>query len=460
MKFRKAVLKVGKYRSPDGEVEVTTERLRHWANEFQRLKDAKQVVPIDWDHGNSESDLKPVTLDGYRRRRSAKNTVGKLADFRVTGDQAELLLDVPDEHAAEKAKSNLVYVSPVIFPSWKDGAGNEYRDCITHVDFVNHPVDHSQGPFQPADAIACAIRMGLSGPYTRDSGMPIRMGEDDPAIGFFNRGGKTFPITVDEQDIPEHGNKAKGTRKRGKAARSKRKKKKMGLTRMMSEDYPMDDAGSNGKESESDVMPESPPMLEEDNSDVLDSVLDLLEQHFQVVLPEDTDDDNLMERLHSALLTAGAHRNGDNGDGNGDPNQSDGGNTMVADPGAAGAAMLSLRDKSAIAWAESKHREEVTNRLRSLLEDGRCQPAEYKARAGLTESIKLSLDGNGKLELSDLEKWIESREAVPKGTFWDATQRTRLSATPASVPHGLLGDHMDDQEAKDIAAWALGHKKK
>ena len=190
-------------------------------------------------------------------------------------------------------------------------------------------------------------------------------------------------------------------------------------------------------------------------ADNLDEVLDLLEQHFNVVLPEDTDDDNLMDRLHTALLTAGAHLGTDKED---DPSPN-GANTMVADPAAAGAAALSLEMRSTIAWAENMYRQGVATRLRALLDDGRCQPAEFKTRQPQSQAVKLSLDRSGVNHLSDLEKWIESREAVPKGTFWDPSQRTRMSATAASAPSAPLGE-MSEEESDEVANWALGRKKK
>lgn len=392
MRFKKAVLKVGKYKSPDGEVDVTADRLKHWAAEFSRLKSAKQIVPIDWDHASAATDLQPLTLDQYAKKRSAKNTVGHLVDFKANGDQAELTLEVPDGSAADKAAKNLVYVSPVIFPSWKDGAGNEYRDCITHVDFVNHPVDHSQGPFvaEPADTIACALRMGLSKPYR----LGETMADDDTK-------------TADDE----------------------------------TDDTP---AGSDGGDDDSsDTL--------NDDSGKLQDVMAALAQ-MNIVLSEDTTTENFLSHIHQALLTAAAHCCEDK-----PGNPADGADkTMVADPGAAGATALSLEVRGTVAWAETKHRQDVSKRLRSLLDDGRCQPAEFKIREASTAAVKLSLDQSGQPLTSDLEKWIESREAVPKGTFWDPEQRTRLSAEAAPVPMSMAGGTLSEAEVKAAADWALG----
>jgi len=156
--FKKTVLKVGNYQSPDGNVEVTPERLRHWETMHKKLKVNKQVVPCNWDHLNDPVKAVPMSQDSFKKKRSARDTVGHLREFRVAddGQSAELSVQVLKKDAESAAKSNSVYVSPVIYPQWKDGGGNEYTDVITHVDFVNHPVDHSQGPFVPTDM---AIRM-------------------------------------------------------------------------------------------------------------------------------------------------------------------------------------------------------------------------------------------------------------------------------------------------------------
>ena len=161
--FKKTVLKVGTYHSPDGTVEVTPERLKHWAATHKRLVSNKQVVPCNWDHLDDPVKAVPMSRDTFRRRRSARDTVGHLRDVKLASDgqSVELHLQVLKKDAKEAASNNTVYVSPVIYPNWRDGGGNEYQDVITHVDFVNHPVDHSQGPFVATQlgTVGMAIRM-------------------------------------------------------------------------------------------------------------------------------------------------------------------------------------------------------------------------------------------------------------------------------------------------------------
>jgi hypothetical protein len=95
--------------------------------------------------------------------------------------------------------------------------------------------------------------------------------------------------------------------------------------------------------------------------------------------------------------------------------------------------------------------------LRQLLDDGKCTPAEFKTRGNSVGAVRLSLDKSGKPAASELEKWIESREAVPRGTFWDAESKLRMAASVAEPPSNMTGQ-MSDEEANRLAGWALGRK--
>lgn len=403
-KFRKAILKTGTYHSPDGTVEVTPERLRHWELQFSRMGRSNQVVPIDWDHAETQEALQPLSKDEYHRKRSALTTIGHLADFRVSdaGDSAEITLDLRTPKAVEAAELNTVYVSPVLFPEWKDGAGNVYTDVITHVDMVNHPVDHSQTPFVPVEpqTIACALRMSLSA-------KPYRLSEDKPMAD------EKKP----EDESPEH-----------EAAES-----------------PEEEATETDEATEETPAEPAEPM----NQSTVDDVLEGL-RAFNIVLPDGTNGSNLLERLHSALLTAAAHQGKGPQDADAEKPQPD---TKIEDPAIA---TMSLQARGAMAWAESQYRKDISARLKALSESGRCTPAELKSHDGKVTAIKLSLDASGQPAKSDLEKWIESREAVPKGTFWTSEQRLSL-ATVHEPPQAMRGELTQD-EIQQTVGWALGKK--
>jgi hypothetical protein len=400
-KFRKAILKTGTYHSPDGTVEVTPERLRNWELQFGRMSRSNQVVPIDWDHADTPEALQPLSMDAYHKRRSAQTTIGHLADFRVSdsGDSAEITLDLRTPKAVEAAELNTVYVSPVLFPEWKDGAGNTYRDVITHVDMVNHPVDHSQTPFVPVEpgAIACALRMSLNTKPYRLSEDPMEDDDKKP----------------DDEETPE-----------------------------------ADDSETPADKPEPDDKPEE--STEPMNQTSIDDVIEGLKT-FNIVLPDGTNGANFLERVHAALLTAAAHQ----GKGPQDQAPEKPADTKIEDPMVA---TMSLQARAAMSWAESQHRKDLAARLKRLSESGRCTPAELKARDGQVTAVKLSLDASGQPSPSDLEKWLESREVIPAGTFWTDEQRTMQRMSHVHEPPAAMNGELTPEQAKQVADWALGRK--
>jgi hypothetical protein len=397
VQFRKAILKTGTYHSPDGKVEVTPDRLQHWASEFRRMKAASQVVPVDWDHAVDAADMQPMSLSDFDQRSAARG-IGRLEEFRVApdGQSAEVWLDVRQPRAIEAANLNTCYVSPVLFPQWRDGAGNAYRDCITHVDFVHHPVDHSQGPFAPVEpgAIACCLRMGLDSQVYAFQGAQ-RMAEES---------------TKPEDDVLD--------------------------------DAPPEDTTDDA--AATDTAP---------SGSTLKDVVETLKQ-FNIVLQDGTTAENLLDRLHAALLTAAAHQG--KGDEPEEPEGDDpGAATVVQDPTVA---TMSLETRAVIDHAQRQHRAAIGERLDRLCGDGRCTPFELKTWQEKLPAVRLSLDAAGKPEVSEVEQFIEHRNAVPRGTFWDDETRTRMSSV--IEPPDRMTKEPDEDQIQSTVDWALGRGKR
>lgn len=401
-KFKKAILQAGRtYHSPDGEVKVTPERLKHWQGQFAKLSAAGYIVPIDWDHAADVKGASPVKLNKGKQR-SSKNTVGKLAAFNVAadGNSAEVLLDITDPQAKGRAERNEVYVSPVIFDRWQDGAKNQYADLITHVDIVNHPVDNSQGPFVPVEpgTIACGIRMGLT-----------RM---------------AFPDDLEED------------------------------TQLDTDGDGTPDA-TDPEPASPDKNPDAPPKATDKSK--TEAVLAGLKQK-NIVLPSDFDFtadgaiDIFLAAINSALA-AEVNSDPKPDDKEDDPEEEDD-IMQVQDPGYAA---MSLQAKAAHSYAEKQYRGSVQTRLSALLNSGRCTPAESKARETEVTAIKLSLGSDGEPTKSDLEKWIESREGVPAGTFWTDEVRTQKLSLEVQQPPGPDGSN-PEEDAKTVR-WALTGKR-
>lgn len=424
--FTKSILKVGTYHSPDGTVVVTPERLRHWERETRRLQNAKYAIPSHFDHASELDMLEPIAMDVLKRKqnRSASATVGHLESFKVApdGKSAEIVLTTLTPTAQEKVASNAVYVSPVIFPEWKDGAGNKYRDVITSVDLVDHPVDYSQSSFIPA------IRMGLSStPYLLSGIRMARKPKPKQRSVAARRARLANAIrmgTMPDDDEEEYG----------------KKDADVGADAAMDTDSaPADDAmdaTADDTPADDGMSPSDIGIGESEAFDALDQVLNLLAE-FGVTLPDDTDDSTIIRHLRvalTALLNSGETDDDDTDDTVEDmtgelPTTAPGGMPTASAPNIA---TMSVQQRATLTYAENLHKKTVNDRLDALLKSGRCTPAECDTRKRQLQAVKLSLTADGTPKPSDVEKFIESREAIPEGTMWTAEQRTR-AATKLSV---------------------------
>jgi|GEM_PF-2249784 hypothetical protein len=396
--LKKAVLKVGEtMQSPDGPVPITAERLTNFAAQHKRLTAAKYDVPSRWEHADATADMLPLATEEFKAKLDGRHAVGKMVGFDYTpgADQAELTLEVSDARAAEQCEANRVKVSPIIAGWWKDGHGNEYTDFISHADLVERPVDHTQGPFvKVPETIACSLEKWIDAKTVR-----LAFGEDDES-----------------------------------------KKKKS------------DDP--SGSEAPPDVKPElvnpDAPKPATDNSK-----LEALIQHaaqIGIVVPSDTTAETLVDNFLTAFQTYNAVTQKQKED---EADKKEDEPATVASPGYAQMSTetkAAVELKAAVEYANTIHRDRIKERLERLSAEGQCTPEEARERSAELTTIRLSLDAENKPISSDLEKWIKSREAVPKGTFWSAEQRTKLSAEPATPPYRGHNEQSDDEVAADVDA--------
>lgn len=379
-KFKKAILKANRtYHSPDGQVRVTPERLKHWADSFNAMNADGLAVPVSWGHSDVPADSLPIKFasDG-KKPRPPEGTVGYLHSVKLApdGNSAQIELDIRGGANNEKVEQNLAFVSPVIRETFADGQGKRWTDVWGHMDLVQHPVDNTQTPFVKVKdyAIACALRMGL------DDGKPV--------------------------------------------------------TYRMAEHEDMADADSKGEGGS-----------EETGSDRLKNVIEAL-AGMSIVLPDDTTAENFFERVESALLTAAAMGGRDV--------QTDTDDLEESRPEFAA---LGLEVKRWRGHADKEHREKVGTRLSVLLDKGQCTPAEYRQQEAALGSVRLSLDSQGNHQPARIESWIESREAVPSGTFWDAEKRTRMSNLEvAPHPQEVTGVETEES-ANEVADEVLQAKR-
>jgi hypothetical protein len=378
-KFKKAILKAKTHHAPNGQVVVTPERLKHWADTHALMHSRNWHSSVHFDHQDDPAQQQLVQMGPKGKvKRGAANAVGRCVDFKLAPDglSAEVTLDLPDSKATEKARQNVVEISPVIKGSVKDGDGQEYRDAIVSYDLVTQPVDNTQTAFvEVNDAIACSLRMvddeGKSTVYRMglddrkpfgdpdDDGDELPDGNDDP----------TETVDDKNEDMP----KVQGDDKCAEAIRAHLEQLGLGVP----SDWSMTSEGAD-----------------------------------KILL-------GCLKTLVNAQQKADADKASDKGEDGNDQGDDDMG--KLADPGFAA---LSLKANNALAYAEREHRRGITARLEQLAKDGRCTVDECNKHLEAIGTISLSLDDNGQPASSDVEKWIESRAAVPAGTFWDEATRT------------------------------------
>lgn len=412
--FRKAVLKVGTYHSPDGVVEVTPDRLRHWEKQVKKIQATGYAIPMHWDHSSEMELLEPIKLTTLQenKNRSAQNTVGRLLDFEVSpkGDSAVIRVEGRTTQAKEAMQSNAVFVSPVLFSEWKDGSGQTYTDTIGSIDLVDYPVDYAQGPFEPVQttetktqSMRCCIRMSSKPKTVYRMAMPYE--EEDKEES------EKDESSVDPATEPA-----------------------------------MD---STMGESEAEFKPANPAAT---------SVSDVVQSLTQVgiVLPDDTTTANFLERLRPALLTAIASKQ--------QPQQE-----MPATelPPEQQPEQPVLADQPQIAAMSARIRQleqerindkktVAQQRLDSLLKSGRITPHEFQKLKSDLSVQRMSVTKDGSVDTGKIGVWIESREQLPKGAVWDASQRIeRLGLYKVDAPESFTTRNGITKKQEDEAVKAL-----
>ena len=392
-KFKKTILRVGQYRSLDGTVKVTPTRLRHWVNQFKQFSNAGNVVPVSFDHATEEEGLTPLSVNEFR---SAENTVGRLHDLRLSkdGKAAEMVLDIADPKAVQLARSNHVFVSPVLCQRWRDGRGNNYRDLWSHVDIVNHPVDSSQTPFQALSTAGTQYWR-----FALDEDEDLKDLADD---------------TMDDDT--------------------------------MADDTMVDSAMADMTPGPMDGAMDGTPA---DTGKLTEVLADLLQ--IGIVLGDDTNETNFLDRFVPALKTYVAN-NADSAGGDDDMYKDE--PMEVEQPQFA---QMSLAQRRVHEFAQTAHREKVRSRLNNLFVSGRCTRPELEEKRAQTEIVRLSLDSMGTPKASDVEKWIESREALPKGTFWTKKVKAQRLSLAVEEPPKRAGE-LSEEKAEKIAQRLLNRK--
>ena len=163
-KYRKELIRLGKYVKDDSPFEITELVLSNWVKQFHRMKRNGVRVPIPNTHDD----------DGD----TSKNC-GWVLDLFVEGESLFMVCDLIGEDAiTSAAKADVSVYCPLNFT---DGTGNEYEYPITHVAMCTHPVIPGLSEFIPlaaslklkenkmdAKKISKALKLELDGDKSED----------------------------------------------------------------------------------------------------------------------------------------------------------------------------------------------------------------------------------------------------------------------------------------------------
>lgn len=409
-KFKKDILKVGEYTSPDGTVIVTPERMDHWAKQFKIMSKSGLKIPTPWGH---QGIARPKTYE-EKEFWESKYNAGYLEDLKVENGILQAILEVPREEDADRIGKSIKEVSPQIETAWRDGNGRIWNDVITHLALVTHPVVSGQDNFVKVEDSPCpeyAMRLSL-----RNLIIKLDTGESDNMA-------KKNEDAVDTKEIE-----------------TKNEKKPKGK-----------------EENESEKVTEGGDLSE---------LVGVLEE-IGLVLGDDVNEDNFMERLMGAALTLknkidelGGEEEGEEGFKNlnvpeeGEekseeeegqkPEQENVQDFQNADERGGGkvqeeqpAMTMNLKKQldnttKRLSLTEKKLEESDKRTMEAdivrLLETGRIIPViAHKLREQL-RTYKLSLNSNGEPEKSFVQEQIEYFKMMPEGSSWSNDDKIRMRA--------------------------------
>lgn len=128
--FVKDLIRLGSYTkaSTDQSLDVTSEKLQHWADTANAMNTAGVKIPVNLDH-----------------EMSADATRGYARDFFVSGGTLFATIDLIGQDAIDMAGRTEVSIG--LTPKIVDGKGNEYENAIEHVALTSFPVVPGQGGF-------------------------------------------------------------------------------------------------------------------------------------------------------------------------------------------------------------------------------------------------------------------------------------------------------------------------
>lgn len=430
-KFKKKVLEEGRYQSPDGMIDITKDRIKHWAASFQKMKAAGLKIPIPWGHQSKASP-------DYDEREfyESKYNGGYLEDLQADKNGCLIaIVDIPKEDDAQRIGTTVREVSPQVETKWKDGRGKVWDDVITHIALVTHPVVPGQDNFEvyedapkPEGATRLSLKQKLS---KGDSPMADEVEDLEGAV---------------EEPV-----------------KKEKKKDKPKEPETVTEDVFEDNSGASSGGIDSEL-------------------LDLLAR-VGLIIPDGTSEKDFVTALKASAATL-THKMDEEGGGAGDEGDlgnldlsgledalSGGGQeppvdeAAAAEPGAGGdankgpvmeqqpAMTMSLAKNNIEAelelckqQLENSNRDKLSNTVELLLTQGKITPVIADQLRGELKQYKLSLGGG----ISIVESKLETLKYMPEGSAWGNDERIRLSKiSEESLPSEFK--NLNDEDASRLA---------
>lgn len=448
MRFVKEVLKPGTYFVGDRRVVVTPQDCRDYFASLDVLKAAELDVPLMYEHTDPNRESGEGLPGEYKldRAEQLRRTVGVVAfddeRNRISESGAvEVVFEVGDPiAAAQLSDQRIKFISPEMRPYWRDGLKREYSKLFTHFALTHRPIQVDQRPgflqlSQSSDIMVSSggvVQLSLAD-LEEVSEMPV-------APQKLTKGSVAKFLAQFADDDEEDGGKkkppvaAEGGESGGEAVKDAVAEAAAG----------MDESGEQAPPEANPDMPQAPNAEQDKKFEALLAHL----AKAGIPLQSDTNDENLADRLLTALLTFNAMNDKAAAEGK---DEDEG---VEAKEQAAPLAQMS--DPGRL----SKARDKVARRIKRLANEGILQPVvagrllpqvgrlqfsddgrEHKDSAGLVAvldafegaqslAVPLMSDQSGRYQMSDgTEVWEESN---PRGENYYAAADGVLADSQAS----------------------------
>lgn len=389
MRFTKR-FPTGRYASPDGPVDIPATRVKHWSEQFGRMKAAGLKVPVAWGHVSTALPKTQAEAD-KQEFESTKYNAGYVEEIKqAPNGDLEFVFDVETD-AAAKLGTSIKDASPLILPEFRDGAGNAWNDVIGHFALCKQGVIAGQSEFQPVaansqPALACGLALSLSGKHKKAVRLAMPFDKDTDDQDDVD-GVRTETATAD--DDPETG-----------------------------DGIELNDMGAgNGEQTKTQLL------------QLLDSA--------GLPIGDYSDESDLVEKLIVALNVKKSHNEHDSAQ---QQQSAAPDKPLVVADGAPVAMSLEQVKSNPVTLAlfnhiETNEKATLAGRLAKCLSSGRCTPAIKVKLQPAMDGFRLSLGADGKPQATALHAQIELLESLPAGAAWEPGEKAqRLGLQEVTPP--------------------------